>query len=49
MSAAGWIYTNEIVPTELSISNEPAAEKATEEDIDFLIILGENTANLVLR
>ena len=49
MSAAGWIYTNEIVPTELSISNEPATEKATEEDIDFLIILGENTANLVLR
>lgn len=49
MSAAGWIYTNEIVPTELSVSDESAKERATEEDIDFLIILGDNTANLVLR
>lgn len=49
MSAAGWIYTNEIVPTELSVSSESATEKATEDDIDFLIILGANTANLVLR
>lgn len=49
MSAAGWIYTNELIPTELSVSDEPAKKKASEEDIDFLIILGENTANLVLR
>ncbi|MEK7665937.1 MAG: LCP family protein, partial [Patescibacteria group bacterium] len=49
MSAAGWIYTNELIPTELSVSDEPAKKKTSEEDIDFLIILGENTANLVLR
>ena len=49
MSAAGWVYTNDIVPTELSVSDEPAKKKATQQDIDFLIILGQNTANLVLR
>ncbi len=46
MTAAGWIYTNEIVPTDLSVANEPTAE---DEHVDFLIILGKNTANLVMR
>ncbi len=49
MSAAGWIYTNDIVPTQLSVSDDTAKKKATQQDIDFLIILGQNTANLVLR
>jgi len=49
MSAAGWVYTNNIIPTELSITNEDDGIQATESDIDFLIILGEKTANLVLR
>lgn len=48
MSAAGWVYTNEIIPTELSVS-EDAGAIATETDIDFLVILGENTAPLVMR
>lgn len=49
MSAAGWIFTNRLVPTELSVSNESAEKQTSEQGIDFLIILGENTANLVLR
>ncbi len=49
MSAAGWVYTNNIIPTELSITNDNGETQTTESDIDFLIILGEKTANLVLR
>lgn len=48
MSAAGWVYTNKVVPTELSVSSEetPSAEG---QNVDFLIVLGENTASLVMR
>jgi len=47
MSVPGWIYTNEIVPKEITITNED--QLATEENIDFLVILGENSANLVKK
>lgn len=49
MSAAGWVFTNEIVPTDLAVSQTPASESAGAPEVDFLIILGENTANLVMR
>lgn len=49
MSAAGWVFTNKIVPTQLSVSSGDEAANATDKNIDFLVILGENTANLVLR
>lgn len=45
MSAAGWIYTNQIIPTDLSVSSDVSST----DDVDFLIVLGKNTENLVLR
>ncbi len=49
MTAAGWIYTNEIIPTDLSVSSPEVASTSSDTKVDFLIILGENTANLVMR
>ncbi|MDP2631887.1 MAG: LCP family protein [Candidatus Uhrbacteria bacterium] len=49
MSTTGWIFSDEVVPRELSVGT-PGVDLATsDEAIDFLIILGENTANLVMR
>ncbi len=45
MSAAGWIYTNQIIPTDLSVSSDSVSE----DDVDFLVVLGSNTASLVMR
>ncbi len=49
MTAAGWIYTNEVVPQEITVSPENPDAEPTEENIDFLVILGEASANLVMR
>lgn len=48
MSAAGWVYTNKIIPSELTVSDEDPSAQPTE-SVDFLVILGANTANLVMR
>lgn len=49
LSATGWLISGDIVPKELSLSSTDYEELTTEENIDFLIILGENSANLVRR
>lgn len=49
LSATGWIYTNEIIPKELSVTPEEPASQTTEDNIDFLVILGETGAGLVMR
>ncbi len=49
MSASGWIYTNEIIPKEISVVPEDPISHNADEDIDFLVILGEASANLVMR
>ena len=46
MTASGWAFSDEVVPRELTITDE---EVALDEEIDFLIILGQNAENLVLR
>ncbi|MFH1712293.1 MAG: LCP family protein [Patescibacteria group bacterium] len=49
MTAAGWIYADEVVPRELSVTT-PGEDQATATgEIDFLVILGENTADFVMR
>ncbi|RMD50547.1 LytR family transcriptional regulator [Candidatus Parcubacteria bacterium] len=45
MSPSGWIFSDTVVPRELTV--ETSSEN--EENIDFLIILGEDAENLVLR
>lgn len=49
LSAMGWMVTGDIIPKELVLTTEDYEEIATEENIDFLIILGENSANLARR
>lgn len=49
MSASGWLFSTEIIPKEITVTDEPAESKTTEDDIDFLVILGESSANVVMR
>ncbi|MBU0646028.1 LCP family protein [Patescibacteria group bacterium] len=49
LSATGWLVNGDIVPKELVLTTDDFQDIATEESIDFLIILGENSANLVRR
>lgn len=50
MSSEGWIYSEDVVPSELTVDGTPDAELVTsDESVDFLIIVGEDAASLVLR
>ena len=46
LSATGWMISGDIVPKELSFSSEDYDNLATEDKIDFLIVLGENASVL---
>lgn len=49
MSTTGWIYSGDIVPKEISVTDDSYSAKSTTNDIDFLIILGEDNSNLVRK
>ncbi|MBI2475301.1 LCP family protein [Candidatus Uhrbacteria bacterium] len=49
LSATGWMVSGEVVPKEISVTSEEFEKLATEENIDFLIILGENSSSLVMQ
>ncbi|MBU1126393.1 LCP family protein [Patescibacteria group bacterium] len=49
MSATGWIFADEVVPRELTISTPGEEHITTSEPIDFLVILGQTAENLVYR
>ena len=49
LSATGWLASSDIIPKEISVTPENYQSFATEEDIDFLVILGENSENLVRK
>lgn len=46
LSATGWMISGDIVPKELSFSSDDYEGLATEDEIDFLIILGENSSTV---
>lgn len=46
LSATGWMIGGTIVPKELSFSGEDYEELTTEDDVDFLVILGNDATNL---
>ncbi len=48
MSASGWIFADEVVPRELSVTT-PGEEYVTDNEVDFLVILGSNAESLVMR
>lgn len=47
LSATGWMMSGDVVPKEVSISTDDYKNLATEPNIDFLVILGENSSSLV--
>ena len=47
LSAGGWMISGDIVPKDLAFSDEDYEGLATEDDVDFLIILGESSSSLV--
>ncbi len=47
LSTTGWMISGDVVPKEVSISTEDYKNLATEPNIDFLVILGENSVSLV--
>jgi len=46
LSATGWLISSDIIPKEITLTSEDYENLATEKNIDFLIILGQNSANL---
>lgn len=48
LSATGWLLSGDIIPRELSIRPDAFEDLATEENVDFIVILGEHGANVAL-
>ena len=46
LSATGWMISGDIVPKELTFSSNDYENLPTQNDLDFLIILGENASSL---
>ena len=49
MSATGWLISGNIVPKGISVSSDEYKTLATDADIDFLVILGESSANVAKK
>ncbi len=47
LSATGWLASADVVPKEISFSQEDYEDLATEDEIDFLVILGEDSESIV--
>ncbi|MDA1038124.1 MAG: LCP family protein [bacterium] len=47
LSAPGWLFVQEIIPDKLTITNKAARAAVTDESIDFLIVLGQSSANII--
>lgn len=48
-TSGGWVNPGDVVPRELSVSPEDPGALATGDAVDFLVILGENSANLAQK
>ena len=46
LSTTGWMISGDIVPKELAFSSNDYEDLATQSNVDFLIILGENASSL---
>ncbi len=49
LSATGWMMSGDVVPKNVSVSSDDYKKLATGENIDFLVILGENASSLVRK
>lgn len=49
-SVEGWVYADDVVPTDLTATDDPAATLVTSEvQVDFLVIVGEDAASFAIR
>jgi hypothetical protein len=46
LSAGGWLLSGEIVPKEITFTTDDSQTLTTEDNIDFLVILGESASSL---
>ena len=50
MASEGWVYADDVVPTDLVASETPGSGMVTaNETVDFLIVVGEDAASLAIR
>lgn len=49
MSATGWLISGKVVPEGISVTPDDYQSLATDENIDFLVILGENSSNVAMH
>jgi len=49
LSASGWLLSGDATQKDISLTDEMFRKLATEKDIDFLIILGDNAASLLKK
>lgn len=50
MASEGWIYADDVVPTDLTPTQTPGSSMVTaNETVDFLIVVGEDAASLAIR
>ncbi len=47
LSATGWMVSGDVVPKGISVTSDDYQKLTTEPNIDFLVILGENTPSVV--
>lgn len=47
LSATGWMVSGDVVPKGISVTSDDYQKLTTESDIDFLVILGENSSAVV--
>jgi LCP family protein required for cell wall assembly len=47
VSASGWIFSSTLVPSEVTVHDGSDLVTVTNKDIDFLVILGQSSKNLV--
>lgn len=46
LSATGWLISGDIVPKEITFTSDDSEQLTTQDDVDFLIILGESASSL---
>jgi polyisoprenyl-teichoic acid--peptidoglycan teichoic acid transferase len=49
LSTTGWLIGGNIVPKELTFSTDDYESLTTQDDVDFLVILGENASSLAIK
>jgi LCP family protein required for cell wall assembly len=47
VSTSGWIFTSTLVPSEVTLTDENNEVQATVQDVDFLVVLGVSSKDLV--